>query len=52
MEKLLTIGVIGKSLWEKNKIISKSIDICNGVMQNPKILSFQNRKKEYPHEFC
>ena len=41
----------GPNIWEKNKTISKSIEIRNGVIQNPKILSFQNREKEYPHKF-
>jgi len=41
----------GPNTWEKNKTISKSIEIRNGVIQNPKILSFQNREKEYPHKF-
>ncbi len=41
----------GPNMWEKNKTISKSIETLNGVIQNPKILSFQNREKEYPHKF-
>ena len=41
----------GPNMWEKNKAISKSIEIRNGVIQNPKIISFQNREKEYPHKF-
>ena len=41
----------GPDMWKKNKTISKSIEILNGVIQNPKILSFQNREKEYPHKF-
>jgi alanine dehydrogenase len=40
----------GPNIGEKNKTISKSIEIRNGVIQNPKILSFQNREKEYPHK--
>ncbi|CAK8720042.1 Alanine dehydrogenase/PNT-like protein [Candidatus Electrothrix laxa] len=42
----------GTKRWEKNKTISKSIEIRNGVIQNTKILAFQNREKEYPHKFC
>lgn len=41
----------GPKVWENNKTISKAIEIRNGVIQNPKILSFQNREKEYPHRF-
>lgn len=41
----------GANVWDKNITISKSIEIREGVIQNPKILSFQNREKEYPHKF-
>jgi N5-(carboxyethyl)ornithine synthase len=41
----------GPNIWEKFKTISKSIEIRNGVIQNPKILSFQNREKKYPHKY-
>ncbi len=41
----------GPNIWEENKTISKSIEIRNGVIKNLKILSFQNREKEYPHKF-
>ena len=41
----------GANAWDKNITISKSLEIREGVIQNPKILSFQNRKKEYPHKF-
>jgi len=47
----LPMVVGGPKVWEKNKTISKAIEIRNGVIQNPKILSFQNREKEYPHQF-
>jgi len=47
----LPIVIRGPKVWEKNKTISRAIEIRNGVIQNPKILSFQNRKKEYPHQF-
>jgi len=46
----LPIVLGGTIEWEKNTTISKSIEIDKGVIQNPKILSFQNRKKEYPHQ--
>ncbi|MGO1489314.1 MAG: alanine dehydrogenase, partial [Arachnia sp.] len=35
--------------WEENQIIARAIEIRDGVVQNPKILSFQGRQKEYPH---
>ena len=47
----LPIVIGGPKVWEKNKTISKAIEIRNGVIQNPKILSFQNREKDYPHQF-
>ncbi|MCD6501527.1 alanine dehydrogenase, partial [bacterium] len=47
----LPIVIGGPKVWEKNKTISKAIEIRDGVIQNPKILSFQNREKEYPHKF-
>ncbi len=48
----LPIVIGGPNMWEKNKTILKSIEIRNGVIQNTKILSFQNREKEYPHKYC
>lgn len=39
----------GPESWEKNETIRRAIEIENGVILNPKILSFQNRSKEYPH---
>lgn len=48
---LLPEVLMGTNAWDKNITISKSIEIRKGVIQNPKILSFQNREKEYPHNF-
>jgi len=47
----LPIVIRGPKVWEKNKTISRAIEIRDGVIQNPNILSFQNREKEYPHQF-
>ena len=47
----LPIIMEGADAWDKNITISKSIEIREGVIQNSKILSFQNREKEYPHIF-
>ena len=41
----------GPNIWKENETILKSIEIRNGVIQNPKILSFQNREEKYPHIF-
>ena len=46
----LSIVLGGPTAWGKNETISKSIEIDKGIIQNSKILSFQNRKKEYPHQ--
>ena len=39
----------GPESWAKEPTIQKAIELRNGVIQNPKILSFQNRSKDYPH---
>lgn len=36
--------------WDSSPTIARAIEIRDGVVQNPKILSFQNRAAEYPHE--
>lgn len=46
----LPIVISGPNIWGKNKTISNAIEINNGIIQNPKILSFQNREEEYPHK--
>lgn len=40
----------GPQAWDSDETIRKAIEIRDGVIQNPKILSFQNRSPEYPHE--
>lgn len=35
--------------WQQNPTIHQAIEIKNGVILNPKILSFQTRATEYPH---
>ena len=45
----LPIIIGGPKVWEQNEPISKAIEISKGVIQNSKILSFQNRNKQYPH---
>ncbi len=39
----------GNQSWCECETVKKAIEIHNGVIQNPKILSFQKRRKEYPH---
>jgi len=46
----LPIVMGGAEEWKKSETIRRAIEIKEGVIQNPKILSFQNRSEEYPHE--
>ena len=46
----LGIVAAGESAWETNTTIRKAIEIRDGVIQNPNILSFQRRQPEYPHK--
>jgi alanine dehydrogenase len=39
----------GPEAWDANKTVRRAIEIRDGVVQNPKILSFQNRSPNYPH---
>jgi alanine dehydrogenase len=39
----------GPAAWEANETIRKAIEIRDGVIQNPKILSFQGRSPKFPH---
>jgi alanine dehydrogenase len=39
----------GPDAWAANTTIAKAIEIREGVIQNPKILSFQHRAEEFPH---
>lgn len=39
----------GPSSWEANDTIRNAIEIKDGIIRNPKILSFQHRYKDYPH---
>jgi alanine dehydrogenase len=39
----------GPSSWAKSRTISRAIEIEEGVIRNPSILSHQGRDAEYPH---
>ena len=39
----------GSAGWDGNETIRRAIEIREGVVQNPRILSFQHREAEYPH---
>ena len=40
----------GPSHWERDETISRAIEIRDGRVQNERILSFQHRERDYPHE--
>lgn len=40
----------GPKNWEENLTLKRAIEIQDGVIQNPKILSFQKRSPDYPHQ--
>jgi alanine dehydrogenase len=39
----------GPSAWDADETVRRAIEIRDGVIQNPSILSFQHRSPEYPH---
>lgn len=39
----------GPEAWAENSTLTRAIDIREGVIQNPSILSFQGRGATYPH---
>ena len=47
----LEVVMKGDEAWPTNETIFKAIEIKEGNIQNPNILTFQKRAKEYPHVF-
>jgi alanine dehydrogenase len=39
----------GEAEWHNDVTIERAIEIQNGVVRNPRILSFQNRAADHPH---
>jgi alanine dehydrogenase len=39
----------GPGAWESDPTIRRAIEIRDGIIQNPDILSFQHRAPQYPH---
>lgn len=39
----------GPSAWDQDETIRQAIEIRDGIVQNPKILSFHGRSADYPH---
>jgi N5-(carboxyethyl)ornithine synthase len=42
--------VSGRESWRQNETLHRAVAIDDGVIQQEKILSFQRRRPEYPHE--
>ena len=41
----------GRNSWQQNETIRRAINIDSGIIQDPHILSFQNREQKYPHPY-
>ena len=39
----------GREAWEADQTVSRAIEILDGTVRNPDILSFQHRLPDYPH---
>jgi alanine dehydrogenase len=39
----------GPEAWDRDPVIARAIEICDGIVRNPDILSFQQRAPEYPY---
>jgi alanine dehydrogenase len=39
----------GRDAWEGDQTVHRAVEILDGTVQNPDILSFQHRLPEYPH---
>jgi alanine dehydrogenase len=46
---LLPAVLAGPRAWDASDTIRRAIEIRDGVIQNPHILSFQHRSPDYPH---
>lgn len=46
----LPIVMAGTESWDTDETIRRSIEIRDGIIQNSKVLSFQNRSPSYPHQ--
>lgn len=41
--------IAGPAEWADNETLTRAIEIADGVIQNPAILTFQHRQESYPH---
>jgi alanine dehydrogenase len=39
----------GRDAWEADQTVSRAVEILDGTVRNPDILSFQHRLPDYPH---
>ncbi|MET7995832.1 hypothetical protein ABZU76_33560 [Amycolatopsis sp. NPDC005232] len=39
----------GPSTWDAHETVRRAIEIQDGTIRNPAILSFQHRSPDYPH---
>jgi alanine dehydrogenase len=46
----LPIVMAGPGAWDRHETIRRAIEIREGIIQNPRILSFQGRAAGHPHE--
>jgi len=46
----LSTVVSGRDSWQENETIRRAINIDKGIIVKPAIISFQNRKSNYPYE--
>ncbi len=40
----------GPAAWEADETLRRAVEIADGVVRNPKILSFQRRSADWPHQ--
>ena len=50
LQTYIPIVMGGPEQWDRDQTISRAIEIRDGAIQNPKILSFQERSADYPHD--
>jgi alanine dehydrogenase len=39
----------GPESWEADQTVRRAVEILDGIVRNPDVLSFQNRSPDYPH---
>ena len=49
LQQYLEVVAKGRSSWNRDVTVRRAIEILDGVVQNPVILQFQKRGRDYPH---